>query len=181
MRNERNDFNSCNALIYDEKGRQLANSKILIYDEHENTIRVKGEPSLEAGMLCDVLILAAPTPFVYKGRVYDLAHYKIIRLFQGKSSCKRRETRYNAELPAMVEGLVYDGKLFPLKMKMGAQVINISKSGLRFRAGLNALTVGNRFQLRMKIGADEKLLTADVVNSLDVQPNTSEFGCRLVS
>jgi len=175
-----NDFNSCNALIYDEKGTQLANVKILEYDGLENTIRIKGESALEAGMLCDVLILTAPTPFVYKGRVYDLAHYKVIRLFQGKTSCKRRETRYNADLPALVEGLVYDGKLFPLKMQMGAQVINISKSGLRFRTSPNALTIGNRFQLRMIVGTDEKTLTADVVNCLDVPPTASEFGCRLV-
>jgi hydrogenase maturation factor len=95
--------------------------------------------------------------------------------------CKRREVRYPVNLPACIEGLVYDNRLYPLQNKLNAQLVNISKSGVRFRTDYNALTVGGRVRMKMRVGNDEKSLTADVVFRTDDPPDCSEFGCKLVS
>jgi len=175
------DFDGCNAILYDEEGKQLAIVKIEKYDGSENTIKVFADPALLVGALCDVLILTAPVPYTYKGRIHDLGHYKLIRLFKGKSMCKRREVRYSVDLPASIDGLIYDDRIYPLQKKLDARLINISKSGVRFRTDYNALTVGGRVRMRMKVGDDEKSLTADVVFRTDNPPDCSEFGCKLVS
>jgi hypothetical protein len=174
-------FNDCSALIYDQKGNKLASVKILEHYKDDNSIDVPDLPELVIGSVCEVLVLTAPTPVVYKGRIHKLAECKNIKLFKGVSSCKRRETRYLTDLPAQIEGLFYDGKLYPLHSALEARVINISKSGVRLLAKFNALNIGCRFSMRVKIGNDTKLLTADVVFRRDTPPESTVFGCHLAA
>jgi hypothetical protein len=180
----RKDFNHCNALIYDEAGNLLSNSRIDFHDELQNYIIVPNLPELTPGLICDLLILTAPKPYTFKGRVQDRARGKAITLYNEKTTDLRQEPRYKIDLPALIETLIYDEKSYPLSSPLEAKLINISKGGIRFRTCFNAMAVGHRFQIRMKTGESDKLLIADVVCRNDKvfveQTNYSEFGCQLV-
>ena len=172
------DFNDCNALIYSTEGEQIANVKIKQHHKIENYIELHETQELVTGQQYEVLILTTPLPYVYQGRYQKLGGRSILKLFRESRKENRRETRYSINLPAHISNLVYEDKLHALHTPLTTQLINISKSGMRFRAVFNALTVGNKFQLHMKIGDDEKVLTAEVVFCLDSPPDFSEFGCR---
>jgi len=45
------------------------------------------------------------------------------------------------------------------------------------RAIYNALAIGNRFHINVKIGGSDAMLTAEVANITDSGTDYSEFGC----
>ena len=175
------NFNDCNALIYDTEGVQVASVKIKQYHKQENYIELQDSHALISGKQYEVLILTTPMPYVYHGRFQKLGGEMVIRLYKEKRRENRRETRYKVNLRTHISCLIYDEKLHSLHTPLKAQLLNISKSGMRFRAVYNALTVGNKFQMHMRIGNDDKVLTAEVVFCLDSPPEYSEFGCRLIT
>lgn len=175
------DFNNCNALIYDPEGNQVASVKIKQHHKLENYIELQDSHELVTGAQYEVLILTTPLPYVYHGRFQRLGGEMVIKLFRESRKENRRETRYNVNLPTFIASLVYEDKLHPLHTPLKTQLINISKSGMRFRSVYNALTVGNKLQMHMKIGDDDKVLTAEVIFCVDSPPDFSEFGCRLIN
>jgi len=174
------DYTKCSAIIYDAEGNHLDSVIIWAHDAEENYVETRDTLSLDVGSLCEMLILTDPAPQAYKGRVHRHGARKIIRLFQGKSVENRRETRYKTDIPADITGVVYDGRVYPLHTPMSIRLLNISVGGMRINAAYNALTDGARFQVHIKIGDGDKVLTADVVYREDTPSGGSEFGCRLV-
>ncbi|MCL1806572.1 MAG: PilZ domain-containing protein [Oscillospiraceae bacterium] len=174
------EYKGCLALIYNEQGDLLTRVRILEYDEGENSIEVEELPELPVGGLCEVMILTAPKPYAYRGRVHKRGGHIVITLFQGGEAEHRQETRYKIEMPADIESLVCDGVAYPLHSSVETQVVNISQSGVRIRADYHALSEGDRIKLHIKAGGKDKLLTADVVNHKDSESEFTEFGCHLV-
>jgi c-di-GMP-binding flagellar brake protein YcgR len=183
------DFTNCNAFLYDDKGDLLANVKIMEHNIIENYIVVldtvyiltNKQSPLTAGTLCDVLIPMAPIPYAYKGRIQKGSDRKRIMLFDQAEKESRKETRYKVDVPATIEGLFYDGEYFALRDNLKARLINISKGGMRFSSVPNALALGNTFQIRMRIGDNDKVLTAAVVFYKEFPPDTAEYGCCIVN
>ena len=173
------DFLNCNALIYNEAGELLANVIIIEYDKAENLIVVLDTFSSITGKSCDVLIPMAPKPFTYKGRIQTQGNRKIIRLSQEKTTENRKDPRYKVDLPASIEGLIYDGKLFAMQSPLDVRLIDISKDGMKFSSSYNTLVIGHIFRIRLNIGGNDKVLTAEVVFCKDTPP-TSEYGCHMV-
>jgi hypothetical protein len=52
---------------------------------------------------------------------------------------------------------------------------------MRIYARDNTLHFDDKFQLKLKIGEQDKLLTGRVMNCKVVPPDFTEYGCRLVS
>ena len=177
----RKDFSGDNALIYDETGELLASVNIIEHDTKENAIEVRDLPTLVVGDPCRVLILTAPAPYEYRGIIRKRARSRIITLYKGEVKENRKEDRYKIDAPARVEGLICEGKVYPLHTAVKANLINISKGGMRLRAEFNALTDGAEFQLRLMVGEIDKLLNAKVVRRDDASPDYSEFSCRLLT
>jgi hypothetical protein len=173
------DFVNCNALIYDDAGEQLANALIIEYDRAANSIVVLDMFSSITVKTCDVLIPMAPKPFTYRGQIQGKGDRKIIRLSQEKTRDNRKDPRYKVDLPASIEGLIYDSKLYTMQSSIEVRLLDISKDGMKFRSVFNALAVGLVFQIRLKIGGNDKVLTARVVFGKDSPPN-SEYGCHMV-
>ena len=177
----RREFENCNVLIYNDKGDLLANVKILDYDWREKSIVVKNIPILANVRHCDLLILSSPAPFSYKGTMYqNYDGNKAIKIYQEKEQENRKEMRYKVNLPASIRNFIYDGKDYPLSTPLDVEIVNISKSGMRFRSKPNAFEKGNKFHISMKLGDNEKTLTAEIVNHLNISADLTEFGCRLV-
>ena len=179
------DFRACNALIYSEDSDLIANVKVLDYDSFENSIMVKNMPALDSIKRCELIILTAPTPYMYKGTIHKTAINqaeagKRIRLFNENVTENRKEFRYKINSSTGIDELIYDGKAYRLLTQLEIQLIDISKSGVRFRSKTNAFVNGNRFQVRIKTDQGSTSLLTEVVNTFDTPLDYSEYGCRFV-
>jgi hypothetical protein len=172
------DYTGCSILIYDAAGNHLCSTVVTRYEKSALRIDVQDMPlGLEIGGGCRVLILTSPTPCEYQGRIIKDGTRKNIAMYQGHEKESRGSVRYAVNSTALIENLVCDGRAYPLHTPLEVEVINISKSGVRFRAPDNSLTDGDRFQMRIKISTSDKLLIVEAVNHLDSEPKTSEYGC----
>jgi hypothetical protein len=101
-------------------------------------------------------------------------------MYQGQEKENRGAVRYALKSTAIIENLICDGKPYPLHTPVEVELVNISKSGVRFRAPPNALYNGDKFQMRMKISNNDKLLIAETVNYVNNESGTSDYGCRFL-
>lgn len=175
------DYTGCTVMIYDTEGNYLDSTAIREYYKETLRIEVQKIPAdLTVGAGCRVLILSAPSPCEYQGRIVKEIGANTIALYQGQEKESRSDVRYNVCLPALIEFLVCDGRAYPLFTPIEVEIKNISKSGVRFKAQVNSLLDGDRFQMRMKISSNEKLLIADVVHHDDNEDESSEYGCKFL-
>ena len=175
------DFTGCPVLIYDEGGAQLGNTVIVSYIRSTLRIEVKDLPaSLKAGRRCRLLILSSPSPCEFQGRIAKEGNIKEIAMYFGQEKESRGHARYKVSYTALIENLIYDGKAYPMHTPLEVSLMNISQSGMRFRTPPNAFTDGDRFQMRMLINNSAKLLIADIVNHIDRENDSSEYGCRFL-
>jgi len=179
------DFVACNALIYNEDRDLIANVKILEHDRYENSILIKSLPVLNSLKRCELMILTAPAPYIYKGTIHKTSINqaetgKRIRLFNENITENRSELRYKINSSTSIDELIFDGRAYRMHTQMGIQLMNISRSGVRFRAKPNAFTFGNRFQIRINTGGGDTVLLAEVVNTMNAPLDHSEYGCRFL-
>jgi hypothetical protein len=175
------DFTKCNVLIYDQQDNLLCNVKIWEHNAYENYIIIQDWPELAGIDRCKLLILTAPAPFSYIGSIRKYNLDKQIKLYEEHMEESRTEIRYKTDLTGNIDSLVYDGKSYPLHTKLEVRIVNISKSGIRIMAKENTLNSDDRFQINVKIGDNDKLLTGKVVNLRNTTEEYCEYGCRLVS
>jgi hypothetical protein len=180
----RKDFLSCNAFIYSEKGEFLTKINIREYDRNERYIVVPDTPALYDVKRCEVLIIAAPAPYAYKGTIHTHNLEKVIKLYREEKKDNRSELRFKIDLTASIGSLIYARRTYPMHTPIEVELINISKGGIRFRSDPNSFYHGNVFNVYLKTGGKFKLLTAEVVNvrepAADFPFDHAEFGCRFV-
>jgi len=174
------DYTGCPIHIYDESGNHLCNTMVTYYNKKILRIEVEDPPDLEAGDECKLLILTAPKPCEYRGRIIRIGKRKPIVIYRGQELEKREESRFRVKMPASIEDFICNGNPYPLMLPLRVELINISKRGARFRAPFNTLSDGDRFLLRMRIGDKEKVLLTEIKNHLDNENGISEYGCRFI-
>lgn len=175
------DYTDCSVLIYDSVGKHLCTTVVTDYDKVALRLTAEYTPDiLDTGEVCRLLILTAPTPCEYQGRVLREGVTKVIALFQGREKEDRGAVRYKVDYPALIENLICNDRPYALHTPLEVRLINISKRGVRFSAPPNSLSIDDRFQMSIKISDNEKLLIADVVNHLDKDFRTTEYGCRFL-
>jgi len=59
-------------------------------------------------------------------------------------------------------------------------LLNISTTGVRFRAPYYSFQAGDKFKMHLTINNSRKELTAEVVNYIDNEPRSSDYGCRFI-
>jgi hypothetical protein len=141
---------------------------------------VQDWPELAKVSRCKLLILTSTTPYSYIGVASKRGIDREIRLFEEKEAENREEVRFKTNLSSNIESLVYDDKRHPLHTPVEVKIVNISKNGIRISAKDNTLINDARFQIKIKIGENDKLLTGRVMNVKNVPPDECEYGCRLV-
>ena len=175
------DLTGCSVLVYDLEGNHLSDTIVTEFDKNSMRIEVEEMPAaLGQGTECMMLIMMSPTPFEFHGRVIKEGTKTAIALFKGHEKESRGATRYRVDHTATIEYLVCNSRAYPLHTPLEVSVMNISKSGVRFKTPFYAMTDGDRFQIRLKISGGEKQLIADVTNHTDVQSDKSEYGCRFL-
>jgi hypothetical protein len=170
-------------VVYDDDGNRLAHSEVLDFNKTEMRLEVDELPdSIATGEVYDLLIICAPTPWEYKGRVLGSGLKREFALFQGKQRDSRGARRFKVDFHAGIEAFVSEGQIFALHKPVGIRVVNISKTGLRFVAKHTTLKFGDVFHMRMALSdSNEKQLEAEVVNTNIKEDSTAEYGCRFIS
>jgi len=175
------DYTGCSVMLYDTLGKHLSNTKVISYNKNTLRIEVQETPSsLSIGLTCRLLILSSPAPCEYQGRVLKEGAKLIIALHHGLEKENRGTTRYKIHSPSLIEHLICAGRAYPLHTPLAVELINISKSGVRFRAPLNSLSDGDRFQMSIKINDNEKVLISEVTNHTDKEAGYAEYGCHFL-
>ena len=181
MKELSSDYTGCPVLVYDIEGNHLGSTIVTYYEKAALRIEIREIPStLSPGAACRVLILASPSPCEYHGRVVKEGQKFQIAMYMGQVKENRGTVRYKIKITALIENLIYDGRAYPLFTRLKVNVLNISKSGVRLSAPKYSLMDGARFQMRMNISGNDKLLIADVVNRVDLAGDASEYGCRFL-
>jgi len=163
-------------------GSHLSSTEITSYDK--NLLRIEVElipPALKVGESCKLLILTSPTPCEYHGRVAREGTRNLIGMFKGQEREQRGAERYSLKLPALIEELICDMRAYTMHTPLEVELVNISKSGVRFTAPFYSLTDGDRFRMRLRISDKDKQLIAEVTNHFDKDSEVSEYGCRFIT
>jgi hypothetical protein len=175
------DHTGNTVLIYDSSGNHLGDTVITSYSKAEQHIQVRRMPKdLKVNDDCKLLILSTPAPREYLGKLRKTAGLQYIALFQGQEKESRGATRYSVNTPALIDELIVDNKPFPLHTPVKLILLNISTSGVRFRAPYFSLNDGHVFKMHMVISGSAKTLIAQVLNHVDNEPASSDYGCRFV-
>jgi hypothetical protein len=171
----------CPVHIYDTANKLLLSSKITDHDRKNERIEVESTiPGAKKGEECRIYIATPPTPCEYKGRVFLLGYTSTTFALYGRKEKEIREhTRYPVKTTAVIESMVYAGKSYALHTPAEVLVLNISKGGVKVRAPYNAMVVGCKFEIRLKIGERYELLLAEVMNASDLEKTNTDYGCRL--
>lgn len=173
------NFIGCAAYVYNTEGTLLTDVKIYDHDNEANIIKVSNSLVLSANLQCELLILSSPSPFSYYGLVRSTGSDTTITLFKGKEMENRRNARYTLCCKAKISKYICDGKAYRLHTPIAVDLMNISTNGIRIRARYNTLSADDLFNLQLKMGEREKVLTAKVVNLKDNERENSEYGCAL--
>jgi hypothetical protein len=172
------DHTGNTVLIYDSNGNHLSDSVITSYSKAEQQIQLRRMPKeLKVNDDCKLLVLSLPTPCEYLGKVRKSAGSFYIALFQGQEKESRAASRYPVNTPALIDTLIVEGKHYKLHTPVDVVLINISTSGVRFRAPFFSLNDGHVFHMHMVISGSKKQLIAQVLNHLDNEPASSDYGC----
>jgi len=175
------DFTGCSVLLYDTNGNHLGSTVIREHDRGEQHIKLNLMPAmLRANDNCKVFILSSPTPCEFMGMVKKLSGSLIIALFQGQEKENRGATRYPVKTTAYIEALIIDNKEYNLQIPVNVTLINISTTGVRFRAPYYSLNEGDIFKVNLVVSNSKKTLTAAVINHTDKEPVSSDYGCRFI-
>lgn len=176
------DYTGSNVFIYDLEGNHIVNTRITSHDKVAKQIEVAVMPSqLKVNDECKLFILTSPTPCEYQGKVKKFGGVYSFAMFQGQIKENRVAARYKVNTPAMLNAYISDGKQYELLNPITVTLINISTSGVRFRAPYYSLTEGDKFRIKMTISGSEKSLIAETINHLDNKTEATDYGCRFIN
>ena len=175
------DFTDQTVLIYDLKGNHLGSTSINSHDRRLQQIQVNLLPDeLKINDDCKLLVLSSPIPCEYMGKIKKSGGSIYIAMFQGQERESRGSARYPVNTPALVDALIMDNKVHNLQTPIKINLINISTTGVRFRAPFYSFEVGDIFQMYLSISNNNKRMTARVINHKDNEPSSSDYGCSFI-
>jgi len=175
------DFTDYSVLIYDNDGNHLSSTVVREHDKGARQIQVNIMPDeLKVNDDCKLLILSSPTPCEFSGKVKKVGGSLFIAMFQGQEKESRGSARYPVRTPAVIDALMIDNALHPLQTPLKVVVINISTTGIRFRAPYYSFEQGDDFQMHLVISNSTKKIIAKVVNVVDNKTDSSDYGCRFL-
>jgi len=175
------DFTNHTALIYDIYGNYMISTTILTHDREAKQVIMERLPvELRVNDNCKLIILTTPTPCEFSGKVKRMGGNYYLALFQGQEKESREAPRYPVNTPALITALIENGQAHRIQSPIKVVLINISTTGIRFRAPFYSFEIGDLFQMDLFIGNNQKKVTAKVVNSVDHKNEMSDYGCIFI-
>ena len=175
------NYTDYQVLIYDLDGNLLIETVVTSHEKLERQIQVAiMPPKLKVNDDCRLLILTSPAPCEFLGKIKRFGGMYTIALFRGQVKENRAAARYKVSAPATIYSYLYNMQSYELHTGIKVKLINISTSGLRFRAPFNALTDGDLFRINMVVSDMNKSMNVEVLNHLDDKPDSSDYGGRFI-
>jgi len=172
------DFTGNTVLIYDTEGNHLASTTVKEHDRDAKQIRINSMPAgLSVNDECKILIISSPAPCEFSGKLKKIGGNPYIGMFQGQEKESRGATRYPVNTPAVITTHIINGKPYPLQTPTTVRLINISTTGVRFRAPFYSFDIDDEFEMHLVISNSRKKITAKVINSLDGGQESTDYGC----
>ena len=173
-----NNFTNHTVIIHDNRGVRVAETYVVDYDNVFGSIRIKEQLQLETGDKVQLLILTSPSPCAFHGNIGPkIQNMTTISLHSGKSKEDRIFERFAIDSAGTIEGVIRNSEIV-IVPNTKVQLKNISQGGVRFSGAFGLLCKNDEILLRMETSKTDQILTAEVVNSLDVPSRYSEYGCR---
>ena len=170
------------ALVYNDEGEELGRTVVSNYDKTGNLLTLKRFPSeLNIGDTCRLLILTEPSPRECFGKVRSDVGDKVVALFKWEDKENRGASRFKVNFTAFIEKMIYGNKSYKLYKPLEISLMNISTSGMRFYTEPDTVSEGDKFQIRIYVNLDVKVLIAQIVNCRQTDPNRVEYGCRFLT
>jgi len=175
------DFTGNTVLIYNTAGIHLASATIKEHDKISKQIRIPSMPTgLSVNDECKLLIISSPVPCEFNGKIKKVGAQPYIGMFQGQEKESRAAARFAVTTPAIITAFIIDEKLHPVSNPITVTTINISTTGVRFRAPYYSLDVNDIFEMHLVINNSRKKITAKVVNNRDNGTDTTDYGCNFI-
>ena len=175
------DFSGSPALIYNNTDDSVFRTVVVDHDRNREYIILEELPeNLNIGDTCKMLILVEPAPQECNGKIKNDLGDIVVALFKKQVKESRGATRYKVNFTAFIEHVIIEKQAYKLLNPIEVKLINISTTGLRFFAQPDTITVGDRFQIRMYINLEVRVLICQVVNHKVTGPDREEYGCRLL-
>ncbi len=187
------NLKGCAVQIYDKLDYLVMESTVSSHDTRLSEIEL-GEfalypdltsleeaTGLKDGATYRVRIMCLPVPYEYVGNAILKGGYRVIVLYRGEISENRHNPRYKVDAPASIVSLVYENKAYVMLAPLEVRIVNVSQSGVRFSAKHNTMSLGDSFEMILPIGGKKQSLLAKVMNCVDVDPETTEYGCSFLS
>jgi len=176
------DFTMQTVLIYDTDGNHLITTYVIMHEKDTKQIIVETLPDcLKLNNNCKVMILSAPVPVEFGGKIKRLGNGLCIAMFQGQERDGRSSERYSINTQAKITTLIVDNQEHPIQTPINVVLMNISTTGLRFRAPFYSFEVGDQFQMDFSVGQSQKKVVVKVVNNVDNGHESSDYGCRFIT
>lgn len=178
-------FLNCRAIIHDTKTNQtVADTHILETNASTFTITVpRSAFLLTPPAQVALLIPAKNTLYEYQGSIRrDSISARIvdIALYKGKQKEGRSFVRYALNTPVCIAQQLVDNVPIPFPEAVNALLVNISRQGCLLRAPKGFVNIGAVLEFTANQGDNSLLLRAQVLRSIPLSEDVSEFGCRLI-
>jgi len=175
------DFSGSTVLIYDSSGNHLNTTTIKTHEKKEQFITVRRIPGeLTVNDSCKLVILSSPTPCEFSGKIQKSGGSLFIAMYQGQKKENRNATRYPVKASALIDALIIDDYAHALQTPIKVDLVNISTSGMRFRAPYYSLLAGDIIKMHLIISKKNKMITAEVNNSVDHLTEATDYGCHFL-
>ena len=175
------DYSGSPALIYSKEDDNVFRTIVKTHDKNREYIILEElPPDMSVGDTCKLLIMVEPVPQECSGKIKNDLGDTVIALFKKQVKESRGATRYKVNFTAFIENLIIDKKAYKLHNPLVVNFINISTTGMRFFAKPESISLGDKFQIRVYINLDVRVLIAQVVNHKVTGPDREEYGCRLL-
>ena len=176
-----NNFTGCSVLLYDADNNQLGSAIVKEHDRGAQHIKIDTVPDmLSTNDNFKVFVLSSPAPCEFSGRLRKIGGSHIIAMFHGNEIENRSSARHPVKAVASINALIIDNQVHFPQNPIHVVLLNISTNGVRFRAPFHTLNKGDRFKMNLAISNNKRIITAEVVNSVDQGTKHSDYGCRFM-
>lgn len=175
------NYSGCTVLIYDENGDYHSTTQVAEHDKSRMLLTPERMPDIHEGVEIRLFILSHPMPCEYKGRIVRIGSRREIALFSGMETEHRQAVRHKVDMTAQIEGITKNGVVVQQGTPIDVHILNISLTGLRMQAAPNNLEQDSEFHLRLRIGDNDQIITAQVLNIRQAEDGHEEYGCRIIS
>ena len=178
------NLKGCRVIIREQKkSNLLADTVILGHNLITNIIKVRASAmAYRPKEPVELLVFLENKIYSYLGNVQGavIANEMSIALYDEEQKKGRKFERYEIEAPGSIEGIKIKNNMITLRKPIPVTIKNVSANGVLFKSISGCLDVGMQLQLYMSVTDSGMHYEYKVVRKQNSNPDTEEYGCKMV-